>query len=493
MMTHNVRPETPHAAPPVDGTSQGHRLGIRLMLFTIAVFLLITAPVVVQGGLLSDDYVICLRLIQDGYESYFRHIWAEFGMVRPARVIELLLISSTCTSMPFGVAMLVPLGLKLAATVLLFGLLRDMRVPDPWPTLGATLWLLEPVGTEAALWPAALHVPLGLVLALAALRLYRRKSWGLAVMASLGAALSVEQVIFALPVAVWLTVPREDRFRAAAMAAGAMGAVILAYAIWPGENVRQAMTLSERWQQVLAKREWYLYFPVANVGLYSGALAFVWALPYSVALVLVGAVAGAWLMPRLLAGHRGVPPDRGTLAITVAAVAAMFVAINLPLMLTEVGYSARTFTPTWLALCGVIATSAACVPWRRPRVLGALAGTFAVFAILSLALSASVRVRTDAFNRTAAQWIADRTEDGDVVAVCDVDRTVVNPAPLGSFHLHQFHSSRGAWIEFHTGRRLEIRRSGERYWGSRCPDLTGADLVIRFPDLMAELVPGERR
>jgi len=112
---------------------------------------------------------------------------------------------------------------------------------------------------------------------------------------------------------------------------------------------------------------------------------------------------------------------------------------------------------------------------------------------LSLALSVFVRVRTATFNHAAAQWIAARTQDGSIVAVCDVDRTVVNPAPLGSFHLHEFHGAWSSWIQYHTGRRVEIRRSGLRYWGSRCPDLRGASLVISFPRLVSELLPPERR
>ena len=163
--------------------------------------------------------------------------------------------------------------------------------------------------------------------------------------------------------------------------------------------------------------------------------------------------------------------------------------VNVPLIVTPVGYSARTFTPTWLALSGAVAVGAAHVSWKRVRLLGAVAGIFAAFAILSLVLSVHVRVQTDRFNRAAARWIADRTKDGAVVALCDVGRTVVTPAPLGAFHLHEFHSTLGSWIEYHTGRVVEIRRSGERYWGARCPDLSGADLVISFPQLVSELMP----
>ena len=57
---------------------------------------------------------------------------------------------------------------------MLRGLSYDLGVDTPWPEIGAALWFLQPLGTEAGLWPAALHIPLGLVLALAALRMHAR-------------------------------------------------------------------------------------------------------------------------------------------------------------------------------------------------------------------------------------------------------------------------------------------------------------------------------
>jgi hypothetical protein len=459
-----------------------------------ALLLLVVAPVLIQGGLLGDEFIICLRPVHEGgYGPYLHEIWRDTGVVRPARFIELLLISKTCTRIPYGLVMLVPLSLKVAAAFLLCALLRDLRTPTPWPELGAAMWLLEPVGTEAALWPAALHVLLGLVLALVALRLFGKGSLVWASVASAGAALSVEQVIFALPLAVWLTAPREHRRRATAVASVVMTIIVLAYATWPGANERQAVPLAARWHNVFAKGAWYFFFPASGLGLYSGAIAFLWALPYSVAIVVTGAIGGALLFARLLSGYTTPHLESGARVRAVLGVGLLIVLVNLPLIVTEVGYSARTFTPTWLVLSGAFAATGAVVAWRRVRVLGALAGTFAAFAALSLALSASVRVQTDTFNRAAANWIADRTKDGAVVAICDVDRTAVNPAPLGAFHLHEFHSEWGLWIEFYTGRIVEIRRSGQRYWGSRCPDLRGATLVISFPRLVHELSPPQQR
>jgi hypothetical protein len=471
-----------------------HRAGIWLATAVAGLLLLVVAPVIVRGGLLGDEYIICLRPVHDGgYGPYLDAIWKDTGVVRPARFIELFLISKTCTSVPYGFAISVPLALKFIAGFLIYGLLRDLRVPVPWPHIGFALWLLEPLGTEAALWPAALHVLLGLVLGLAALRLYRRGVLGWAALASLGAALSVEQVIFALPFAVWLTTPGERRARATSVALSVMIVVVLAYATWPGQNERQALTLLERWHNLLAKREWYVLFPVAGLGLYSGGLAFLWAFPYSVIIVLVGACTGAVLAARVLAGHTAPPLEPRVAYRAILAVVILIVLVNIPLIVTNVGYSARTFTPTWLVLSGILAAGGARVGWRRVRLVGVVAGIFAAFALLSLALSVSVRVRTDTFNHAAALWIAARTKDGAIVAACDVDRTVVKPAPLGAFHLHEFHSTWGTWVEYHTGRVVQIRHGGERYWGSRCPDLRGADLVISFPQLVAELIPQQGR
>lgn len=448
-------------------------------------FAAIALPVVLHGGLLGDDYFICMRPINDGgYGDYLRVIWHDTGVVRPARFIELLLISKTCTTLPFGFAILVPLSLKFISAFLLRGLLRDLQLREPWPAIGAAVWLLEPVGTESALWPAALHVLLGLNLALAALRLFRRNVLGWGAIATAGAVLSVEQALFAMPLAVWLVVPPENRRRATAVAAVTAGIVLVAYATWPGSNPRQAVSLAERLANVASQPEWYVFFPAVGLGLYSGAIGFLWAIPWSLAIVGFGAFLGARSGPSLLVVGPGLGLGRRAFGWALLGTAALVVLVNLPLIVTEVGYSARTFTPTWLVLSAASAMIGARVGWRRFRLIGALAGTFAAFALLSLGLSVWVRITTDRFDQAAAHWIAERTQDGDIVAVCDVERTVVEPAPLGAFHLHAFHSTLGDWIQYHTGRVVDVRRSGERYWGSRCPDLTGADLVIDFPELV---------
>ena len=140
--------------------------------------------------------------------------------------------------LPFGVAIVVPLLLTLAVAWLARGVLRDLRRPCPWADVGGALWLLQPLGTESGLWPAALHVPLGLALALAAIRLYRRGRLGWAAAANLAAALSVEQVILPLPLAAWLVAPAGERRRAAGVSLVMAAMVVATFLLWPGANPR---------------------------------------------------------------------------------------------------------------------------------------------------------------------------------------------------------------------------------------------------------------
>jgi hypothetical protein len=183
------------AVPPVDTRDQAdrYRTAGRWLLALAAVILLAVAiPVVVRGAPLADEYHLCLRPVEEGgYSTYLADIWGDTGVVRPARLLELGLVSGLCHIVPFGLLLLVPLTLTFAAAGLLLGLLRDLRLPAPWPEIGAALWLLEPLGTETALWPAALHVPLGVALAVAALRAFRAGRVGWAAAAALAACLSV--------------------------------------------------------------------------------------------------------------------------------------------------------------------------------------------------------------------------------------------------------------------------------------------------------------
>jgi hypothetical protein len=68
--------------------------------------------------------------------------------------------------------------------------------------------------------------------------------------------------------------------------------------------------------------------------------------------------------------------------------------------------------------------------------------------------------------------------------VCGITRTVVTPAPVGSFAIHELiygWSARYA-LKYYTGRSAGFRLGGP-LWGTNCPNLAGADLVVHFQDL----------
>ena len=459
----------------------------RWLLVVVAVlFLVVVAPVVLEGAPLADDYHTCLRPVEDGsYGPFLADSWRELGAVRPARFLEIAAIAGLCQRIPFGFVILIPLALKLAVALLLRGLLRDLRVPAPWPEIGAAVWLLEPLGTEAALWPSALHLHLGLGIALGALRLYRRQRLGWAALATLAACLCAEQVIFAFPLAVWLVAPRRQRRAATTTAAAVVVAVLAVYATWPGADFRTAVPLSRRFEAFFVDPEWYVIFPAAGLGLHSGLHALVWAFPLSVAVVAAGVAAGGWAGPVLLAGRPGPRLERQTLARGALGVAGLLLLVNLPLMITlPRGYTPRTFTPSWLVLVAAAAMALSRLRWRRPMVVGALAGGFAAVALLSLSLSVWVRVETAEFTRSSSRWLAAHVPEGGSVEVCDVPRNVVQPAPVGAFALHEFHWEWAAQdaTRYYTGRDLTVRRAG-RYWPRPCPSAPRADLTLTFAEL----------
>jgi len=464
------------------GSSQASR---NLLLAVAGLFLLVTLPVVVAGQPLADDYHTCLRPTQIGLDGFLGESTRRMGAVRPARFIEIFVIAPLCQQVPFGLVILVPLVLTLLVGLLLRGLLRDLGLPPPWPEVGAALWLLHPLGTEAALWPSALHVPLGLALALAALRLYRRGRHGWAAAATVAACLSVE-IVLAFPLAAWMASPPEQRRRAAAIAAGIALVLVPAYALWPGTDPRSAVALTDRVVAVFSDLGWYVRFPAAGLGLHSIALAIWWAFPASVAILAVGGWVGGRFGPRLLGdGSAAPPPPRRALLRWAAAAAVLIALVNVPLIVTlPRGHTPRTFTPTWLVLAALVPVAASRVRWRWPRLVGVAGGLFATAALLSLALSVWVRLETEEFNQAATRYLAGRVPDGGVVAVCDVPRTVVSPAPVGSFALHEFAYDWAAEdaMRYYTGRDADVRLGGPM-WGTGCPDRGGADLVVGFEEL----------
>lgn len=477
-----ARPEDPADLDRVRAAAAGRWLLVAATLL----FLAVVTPVVLKGAPLADDYHTCLRPVQDGaYGPFLRDSWRELGAVRPARFLEIAAIAGLCQRVPFGLVILIPLVLKLAVAVVLRGLLRDLRLRPPWPEVGAALWLLEPLGTEAALWPSALHIPLGLGLALGALRLYLRGRLGWAALATLGACLSVEQVIFAFPLAAWLVVPPEQRRRATLVATGVVVPVLMLYATWPGADFRTAVPLTRRLTAFLAQPEWYVVFPANGLGLHSGWWALVWAFPASVAVLAVGAAAGARAGPALLAGAAGAGLERRAAVRWGIGVAALLALVNLPLIVTlPRGHTPRTFTPTWLVLDVVATIVLSRMPWRRPRLAGAGGGVLLAIMLLSLVLSVSVRVRTAEFTEASSRWLASHVPEGGSVEVCEVPRNAVEPAPLGAFALHELHWEWAAQdaTRYYTGRTITVRREG-RYWPRPCPSMPRADVTVDFADL----------
>ena len=451
------------------------------------VFVAICLPVVLQGAPLADDFRNCLGPESAGLGPHLATSANRLGAIRPARFLEIILTSAVCRRLPFGVAIAVPLVLAIAVALLLRRLLTELGAPSPWPDVGGATWLLQPMGTEAALWPAALHINLGLCLALIALLLHRRGRHALASVAGLGACLSVEQVILALPLAVWLTSPPERRRYAVTTTVAIIAAALCAFVLFPGSNPRLAVPLSERLTGLVAEPAFYAEFPAVGLGVHSIPLAVLWAFPLSL-LILVGSAALGWrFVPSLLGRALPSGANRGSATATSALLLSLIVLVNLPVFLTVPHQgSPRVFTPTWL----VLAAAVGAVGWRLPlsanRTTGAIAGVFLAGACLSLAFSVSVRLQSADFTVASSRQLAESVEDGDIVAVCDIRRTVVEPAPRGSFAIHElvYRFSASDALSFYTGDRARFRLGGELWDKGRCPNLREADFVTSFDDLL---------
>jgi hypothetical protein len=465
------------------------RVGRAIFCSAVVVVVAAAAPVIWRGALLADDFNNCLAPIEMGIAGFLSASWDRLGMIRLARFVEILLTTGVCRGLPFGIAIAVPLVLTLTVAWQARALLRDLGTPAPWGDVGGAMWLLQPLGTEAALWPAALHVPLGLTLAVLALRAYRRGRYGWAALATLAAAFSVEQTIASLPLCAWLLTPSVDRRRAAFTASGVAVAVLVVFAVWSGADPRLRVSVGERIATVISDVRFYVGFPVVGLGLHSIPLAVWWALPWSVAVLAVGGIVG-WLtgpyLPAATLPLRREAPLRFLLAIaTIVVLTNLVVVLGVP----HQG-SPRVFAPTWLVLSIAAAMGGASARWRRPRLLGTAAGLFAAGAVLSLVFSSSVRVQSANFTARAASIIASRIADGDSMAVCGVRRTVVQPAPRGAFAVHEFIYEWAAEraVQYYTGRRATIHLSGE-LWNRPCPPVEGVDAIVEFDELLAGASP----
>jgi hypothetical protein len=445
-------------------------------------FCLLALPVMIRGAPLADDFNNCIVPIRDGLGPMLAASWERLGVIRPARFVEIFVTTGVCQHLPFGVAIAVPLVLTLAVAWLLRALLKDLGVSHPWPDLGGVAWLLQPLGTEAALWPAALHVPLGLACALGCLLAQRRSHYLLGGAAALGAFASAEQSIIALPLAVWLITPG-DRRRRATVSTGLLAlAVIGAYLLMPAGDPRLQIGLWQRVTAVAGDPVFYLQFWAVGLGLHSIPLAVAWGFPLSVGLLAAGVGAGWFLGPRHVA--QPTRPTRGSMLLALASILAIIALMVLPLVATVPRQgSPRTFAPVWLVLAAAFALWGRYIRWR-PAVRVA-AGVFAAGAVASLVFSVSVRLASADLMENAALALAPRVPEGGVIAVCDVPRTVVDPAPRGAFAVHDLIYDWGARaaLFYYTSRDATFVLHGPLWPDAECPSADAVDVHADFDDL----------
>jgi hypothetical protein len=483
----SARPSTIERAERI----RSSRVGPAVLVVVAALFVAVSLPVVLRGAPLADDFVNCLEPQRVGLSSALGDSLGRLGILRKAHLLEIVVTTGVCQNIPFGFAVAVPLMLTLTVAVLLRGLLRDLGTAGPWPEIAAALWLVQPLGTEAAMWPAAMHVPLGLALALAALRLHRNGNHVLGSLAVVGACLSVEQVILALPVAVWLTARPERRRQAVVSTLAVIVVLAVLVVAWPGEDPRLQASLAERVSSAVGDPAFLPQFAAVGLGAQSIPLAVAWAFPAGVIALAVGGAVGYRVGPHVFPTR----PDRTRRSVsrTLLAALALVAAVNVPIVFSvpQQG-SPRLFAPTWLVVCGVVGIVVPLVHFRRPRTWGALAGVLAAAAILSLALSVWVRVESAGFTESASRQIAAEVSNDAEVAVCGVTRTVVEPAPRGAFAVHEFiydWAAREA-LEYYTGERAGFSLAGE-LWANPCPSAPDVDRVFAFEDLVATWRAGE--
>jgi hypothetical protein len=460
--------------------------GERLIIPTAALLITVVfAPVVFAGAPLADDFNNCLTPIHRGLGHFLASSWDRLEMVRLARFPEILLTTGACRQLHFGLAIAVPAALTVAIAYVLAGLLRDVGVGSPWPQVAGALWLLQPLGTESALWPAALHVCLGLLLALMALRLHRRGRHASGVAATLGACFSIEQAILALPAAVWVTCSRERRRRATILTAATILLVVISFALWHGSDPRLQSSIGDRLVAAWSDPGFLILFPAVGMGAHSIPLAIGWAWPASVLALLSAGLVGWYLGARMITPSASMRPVASLRAV-LGSGAMLIALINIPVIFAvEHQGSPRIFTPTWLVLAGVLPAALAGRAWSTNRVVWAAGGLFAAGALLSLALSVSVRVRSADFVQYAAHRIAGDVRDGGDVGLCRVRRTVTEPAPRGAFAIHEFVYDWAAQdaLRYYTDVRASFRLAGE-LWERPCPPSSEVDERLRFDRLV---------
>jgi hypothetical protein len=258
--------------------------------------------------------------------------------------------------------------------------------------------------------------------------------------------------------------------------------VFAVYASWTGQDPRFSASIGDRLWALMADPGFYPRWVGLGLGAQSIPLALWWALPASIPLVAVSAAAGWLLAGRVDETHRRVSP-------TVSGVlwfGALLLAANLPLMLNVPRQgSPRTFTPTWLILVAGIALIGPTLPWARLRLVGAVAGILVAGAACSIALTVAIRLESARFFEQAMDALADRSSDGDVIAVCGVPRTVTEPSLRGAYAVHDllYPWSARDGLEYYTGRKATVLVSGPGP-GGECP--RDADIRVDFTQLRGD-------
>jgi hypothetical protein len=261
--------------------------------------------------------------------------------------------------------------------------------------------------------------------------------------------------------------------------AGIAAVVLSAYVLVPGNDPRLGSGITERVQGLTSDPMFYLRYPAAGLGVESIPMAVVWLLPVSLLMMAVGAITGAYLVAQAKQPGSSQQPALGVRDLLTLASLALLLNVPVLLNIPRQG-SPRTFTPTWLLLCVVAGLWAGRIRWRHRTTAGALTGLYLAGAALSLLLSAWVRVETADVVQQVAAEIADRTTDGDVVALCAVPRAAVSPAPRGAFAVQDYLYDWAAAdaLRYYTGRRamFRVQQSGT---DDQCG--TGdEDLVVEF-------------
>lgn len=211
-----------------------------------------------------------------------------------------------------------------------------------------------------------------------------------------------------------------------------------------------------------------------------------WAFPWSLIALVAGGAFGAFFGRRVEASSRDKSPRLPAIAWGLALLAA----VNLPLAVTLPHQdSPRVFAPTWMILAVGIGVLGSRLLVRRGFIVAALAGVLAAGALISQAFSVWVRVETATRTERAFTFLSERVPEGGVIAMCNVERSVIDGAPPGDFAGHEFLGDGTLQTEFaepallyHTGRRADFRLPGLQ---KECPATEDADIVVDFARLLS--------